>query len=179
MSSLFLTAIFAAVLAQGGQTAPPPNCSGAPHRQFDFWIGTWDVVSNPQAPPSALQISGTNIISAEYDGCVIVERWQGSGFTGSSYNVYDRTRGEWHQTWVDSSGGLHHYRGGLKDGHMILHGETPLPGGARFAGRRTIRLTYSPLGADKMRQLGEALMADGSWTVSYDLIYSRKKTKTQ
>ena len=33
------------------QTPPPaapraPPCADAPHRQFDFWVGSWDVTPN-------------------------------------------------------------------------------------------------------------------------------------
>ena len=24
--------------------SPPQNCSTAEHREFDFWVGTWDVI---------------------------------------------------------------------------------------------------------------------------------------
>lgn len=181
MLSLLVSIVLAAMLVQGEQpaqpAAAPQDCSKASHREFDFWVGTWDVVPNPQAVPSALQLHGTNIIAKEHDGCVIVERWEGSGFTGSSYSIYDRTRGEWHQTWVDSSGGLHQYWGGLKSGNMVLVGDAPMPAGARFAGRRTVRMTYFPMGPDKLRHLGEVCLPDGSWSVNYDLMYTRRKVK--
>ena len=96
--------------------------------------------------------------------------------TGSSFNIYDRSTGEWVQTWVDSTGGLHHYRGRLVDGNMVFHGDVPLPPGAKFAGRRTVRLTFFKLGPDKVRQLSESFMPDGTWTVNYDLIYVRRPT---
>jgi hypothetical protein len=39
-----------------------------------------------------------------------------------------------------------------------------------------VRLTFYPLGADKVRQFSEALNADGTWSVNYDLIYTRRTT---
>jgi hypothetical protein len=157
--------------------APPPyQCTGPVHQQFDFWLGDWDVV--PNTPSSAAPARpGRNVITKEYGGCVVVERWDGAGLTGSSFNIYDRSRDEWVQTWVDSSGGLHHYRGRLQDGKMVFSGEVPLPPGAKFAGRRTVRLTFFKLGPDKVRQLSESLMPDGSWTVNYDLIYTRRASR--
>jgi hypothetical protein len=103
-----------------------------------------------------------------------MENWDAPGQTGQSFNLYDRTSKRWHQTWVDSNGGLHEYWGGLKDGNMVFMGQVPLPPGARFAGRHTVRLTFFPLGADRVRQFSEALGPDGTWSVSYDLIYTRR-----
>ncbi len=57
---------------------------------------------------------------------------------------------------------------------MVFTGEVPLGPAARFAGRRTIRLTFFPLGPDKVRQFSEALNMDGTWSVNYDLIYTRR-----
>ena len=177
----FLLVVLALLAQSPGTPAQPPpkprDCSDPVHQQFDFWVGEWDVVPNgrPLAPG---QKPMTNIVTKEYGGCVVVERWDGAQLTGSSFNIYDRTRGQWSQTWVDSSGGLHQYWGSLtKDGAMLFQGEVPLPGGAQFAGRRTIRLTFFPLGPDKLRQLSEAYMADGSWTVNYDLMYTRRSKK--
>ena len=110
---------------------------------------------------------------------MIVENWDdGQGGTGQSFNLYDRARQRWQQTWVDSGGGLHEYWGGLKDGNMVYVGEVPLPPAARFQGRRTVRLTFFPLGPDKVRQFSESLGSDGTWSINYDLIYTRRaKTK--
>ena len=79
---------------------------------------------------------------------------------------------------MDNGGGLHEYWGGLKDGSMVLEGEIPLPPASRFQGRRTIRVTFMPIGPDKMRQFSESLNMDGTWSANYDLIYTRRaKTK--
>ncbi len=182
-----------AVIPFDQQTAPsappvPPkpfDCSALVHRQFDFWLGDWDVVTNPAtAPPAtapaggASQKPGHNVITSIDGGCVLLESWTAQGQTGHSFNIYDRTRQQWHQTWVDNSGGLHEYWGGLKDGNMILTGEVPLGPQSRFAGRRTIRVTFFPMGPDKLRQFSEALSMDGTWSVNYDLIYTRRPGTT-
>ena len=50
---------------------------------------------------------------------MLIENWDDRpGGTGQSFNIYDRVRKQWHQTWVDSKGGLHEYWGGLEDGNM-------------------------------------------------------------
>lgn len=155
--------------------APPPkpfDCTAPAYRQFDFWIGDWDVV--PNGALSATAAPSTNTIAVLDGGCVLMENWATQGQTGHSFNIYDRASQRWHQTWVDSGGGLHGYWGGLKDGNMVFMGEVPLGPGSRFAGRRTVRLTFFPMGPDKVRQFSEALNMDGTWSVNYDLIYTRR-----
>lgn len=161
--------------------APKPfDCSAPEHRQFDFWIGEWDVVPNPATipagtpPPPAGQKPGRNVIEKAHNGCVLIENWMATGQTGQSFNLYDRTSKRWHQTWVDSSGGRHEYWGELKNGNMVFAGEIPLGPASRFAGRRVVRLTFFPMGPDQVRQFLEALNMDGTWSVSYDFIYTRR-----
>ena len=191
---LALYALLLSLLTSPTQTpqpaAPPPkpfDCAAPAHRQFDFWVGEWDVVPNAGATGATGATAGatgaprkpaTNIIEKAHNGCVIVENWDdGVGGTGQSFNVYDRTKKRWQQTWVDSTGGLHEYWGELRDGNMVYIGEVPLPPAARFQGRRTVRLTFFPLGPDKVRQFSESLNVDGTWSVNYDLIYTRRTTK--
>lgn len=169
------------------QSAPPKpfDCSAPEHRQFDFWVGAWDVVPNPDNRPAnaPLPLPGqqpaSNVVERAHNGCVIIENWDDrQGGTGQSFNVFDRTTRRWHQTWVDSNGGLHQYWGEFKDGKMVFLGEVPLPAASRFQGHRTIRLSFIPMGPDTVRQFSESLNVDGTWSVNYDLIYTRRaKTK--
>ena len=140
------------------------------HRQFDYWLGTWDVRPNgapPGTPPA------TNVITKIHNGCVILESWTAPGQTGQSFNIYDRAAGKWHQTWVDSTGGLHEYWGGPVDGNMTYEGDIPAPPGQ--SGRMHVRLTFFKRPDGTVRQLSERT-ADGgkTWTVNYDLIYTKR-----
>ena len=181
-----LTPVILALSLQAPAALPPApkpfDCSGSEYRQFDFWVGTWDVVPNPASsvPPASPATSSqgppaSNVVERAHDGCVLVENWDDrSGSTGRSLNIYDRASRRWHQTWVDSSGGLHEYWGELVDGRMLFMGQVPLPANAAFQGRRTVRLSFTPMGPDKVRQLSESLKSDGTWSVNYDLIYTRR-----
>ena len=54
------------------------------------------------------------------------EHWHGNGgVEGRSVNAYDEARGCWHQTWMDSTGGVLLLDGGLQDGAMVLVGRAP------------------------------------------------------
>lgn len=126
------------------------------------------------APPGA-PVS-ENILTLEYDGCVLLEHWTAAnGGTGSSFNIFDTSRQRWYQTWVDSSGGLHEYSGNPDDhGNLVFHAELAPPAGN--SARVHTRMSFLKISADQVRQLIESTSDGGkTWTVNYDLIYSRRK----
>lgn len=165
--------------APAAAPAPPPlpRCDRPEHRQFDYWVGEWDV--RPAGQPDTAATPLGNVVRLEDDGCVVTEHWTTPRMTGRSVNLFDRTRGQWHQTWVDSTGGLHEYWGAANaDGDLVFHGTTPVA--AADNARQTVRLTFFNLGPDRrapgrIRQFSEVLDADGRWTTSYDLIYTRRQ----
>jgi len=145
--------------------SPATPCSAPAHREFDFWLGDWNVTG-----PKGV-IAGTNSISREYGGCVLHERYDtGRGYSGESFNIYDGPRRVWHQTWVDSSGLLLLLEGGLKDGKMVLEGSASSPDGR--ATRH--RITWTPNPDGSVRQLWESTNAAGEWTVAFDGKYTRR-----
>jgi hypothetical protein len=158
------------VMAQQSTPATPASrCAAAQHRQFDFWIGEWEVHD-----PSGKRV-GENRITRIHDGCALLEEWRGNGgVTGSSLNVFDRDRQSWHQTWVDSSGGLLMLEGGLADGAMSLRGESVEAGPPR---KRTLqRIRWEPQADGRVRQLWEASADEGkTWSTAFDGWYTRKK----
>jgi hypothetical protein len=156
--------------APASSPAPAPApCTAPEYRQFDFWIGNWDV-----RDPSG-QVVGTNRITREYDGCVLQEHWEARGpvkQTGSSFNTYSVPGKHWHQTWVDSTGGLLLLDGGLQDGSMLLTAEMPARVGTGMV-RHRIRFTPRPDGT--VRQFWEVSRDGGStWTANLDRIYVRR-----
>lgn len=163
-----VTASAAPAAAQQESRPSPPNCAAEEHRQFDFWIGTWDVFD-----PDGQQI-GMNVITMDLNGCVLHESWQSltSPHRGHSYNIYDRSTGGWHQTWVDNSGLLLQLDGGLVDGSMVMEGATR---GAD--GQETLnRITWTPRDDGTVRQLWEMSDDDGeTWRVAFDGRYVRRE----
>jgi len=143
-------------------SAPP--CSTAEHRQFDFWVGDWNV-RDPQG-----QFAGTNLITKEFGGCVLQEHWVAGNMQGGSFNIYSPGSRQWHQTWVDSNGTLLVLDGEFKEGKMTLRGE-----GKR--GDRPIqhRISWEPLPDGRVRQFWEASSDEGkTWNVAFDGFYERK-----
>jgi len=151
------------VQAQGTGASVP--CSAAEHRQFDFWLGDWNVLT------PAGQQAGTNSITREMNGCVLHEHWLGSrGGAGESFNIYDAARQVWHQTWVDGSGTLATLEGGLEGANMVLKGKARGQAGEPL----TTRITWTPLSDGRVRQLWEQSPDGTSWKTLFDGYYTKK-----
>ena len=151
-------------------TPPPtPGCSSEVHRQFDFWIGEWEVF-NPEGKKV-----GENTITKVLDGCALHENWKSeSPFRGNSYNIYDASRGVWHQSWVDNTGTLLQLEGGIKGGAMELMGVT-LSDKGRLLNR--IRWTQEE---EHVRQVWQVSQDDGeNWNTIFDGLYKLKQQQSK
>ena len=138
----------------------------AENRQFDFWLGEWEVHDHLGNPV------GKSRIESVENGCIILENWSGSQ-TGRSMNFYDPALKKWRQTWVDATGLVSEFSGEYSDGALRLTGETHVPG-------RTVlrRLTFTDLGNQRVRQFSEASLDGGkTWQTNYDFTYSRPDKK--
>ncbi|HVJ73232.1 MAG TPA: hypothetical protein VNB03_04325 [Casimicrobiaceae bacterium] len=156
-------ALACAALASATAVAAP--CDTPAFREFDFWLGDWNV----HTPDGKL--AGVNRIEREYGGCVLHERYDtGKGYRGESLNIHDATRKRWHQTWVDSGGTLLLLEGGLVGGSMVLEGRTLGEDGKSTQHR----ITWTPNLDGSVRQLWESTDTDGRWTVAFDGRYTRK-----
>jgi hypothetical protein len=163
--ALTLWTLFGTPTLRAETDAPAKPCSSPPHRQFDFWLGTWNVTQ-------AGKIAGQNKIESILNGCAVMESWKGAGgVTGHSLNIYDATRDVWHQTWVDSSGSLLTLEGRFKNGAMVLEGVVVADKGVKSQQR----ITWTAPSADEVRQLWQSSTDGGkSWKTEFDGRYSRQ-----
>ena len=116
------------------RAAPGEPCRTGHYRDFDFWLGDWDVVS----PPGSVPVVGTNRIRSEVDGCVVAEYWAGTGgLHGWSLNAYDPRTGQWNQHWVAEGGMNLRMSGGLVGNAMVMAGPRQTPNGAIVIDRTT------------------------------------------
>lgn len=159
--------VAAASLAPLYAEDPPPPCSAEQHRQFDFWIGEWEVHRADGV------MAGTNTIRSILGGCVLAENWTSAkGNSGKSFNIYAAKDGRWHQTWVDDSGTLLEIAGGLSDGKMVMNGE----GKARDGADVKHRITWELLDDGRVRQHWQVSRDGGeSWNDAFLGFYSRKE----
>lgn len=138
-------------------------------REFDFWVGEWDVY-NPQG-----QQTGTSVILRFAGGCGILENWTDRfGGTGKSLNFYDEEAGKWFQYWIGAKGGPLRYSGIYKDKAIRYEGES-----VSKDGKRTLmRLTFFNVDANTVRQFAETSNDEGkTWTTSYDFKYVRRRAQ--
>ncbi|HEY2558296.1 MAG TPA: hypothetical protein VGI48_01135 [Caldimonas sp.] len=171
-------AVVAAVIAAGGWVSNPgvayaqatvtgTSCQSVEHRQFDFWVGHWEVYV-----PSGKK-AGENRIQVIADGCALLEEWSGGGgVTGKSLNIYDTGDRHWHQTWVDNSGTLLMLTGGFAERSMVMAMTGPSP----IDPAKTVqqRITWTPAADGSVRQLWESSVDAGrTWTVLFDGRYVR------
>ncbi len=146
------------------QPTPPPACTAPEFRQFDFWLGKWNVTN----PRLGRQV-GTSEVTRVSGGCAIREEWRSSnGVHGMSINYYDAADRKWHQDWVGSDGTILHLRGDFTGKAMILSSEsntaqnhTPLN-----------RISWTLLDAGKVKQEWASSSDNGAtWKVSFAGIY--------
>jgi hypothetical protein len=167
MRPVFACALSLACCATLLSAQPPqrPTCDAPEHRQFDFWIGDWEVLDAEGKP------QGTNRIESILDGCVLRESWEGAGGSvGHSFNTYDRTSGQWHQTWVDNGGSLLQLDGGLEEGAMVLRGT----GVSRDGGDLLHSITWTPLDDGRVKQHWQMSRDGGeTWTDAFVGFYGR------
>lgn len=146
--------------------AAPRGCTGSTYRQFDFWVGDWDVL-DPKG-----NLAGTNLIRPILGRCVLHENWAGKGgVKGESFNGFDVKRNVWHQTWMDASGGVLMLEGAFIDGSMTLSDRT-LPGKADP--NAVNEITWTPNADGSVRQHWRASKDGGkTWTTAFDGRYVR------
>jgi len=155
-----------------GQKTP---CTSDPvYRQFDFWIGEWEVYAKNGKK------AGDSKIDLILDSCIILENWksasisQGVQYAGKSFNTYNSTTKQWQQTWVDNVGGSTEFLEGHFENNKMTFLTKPFQFNKDTVAIR--RLTFYNLDPNKVRQHGEISKDKGAtWSTEYDLEYRRKK----
>ena len=138
--------------------APPANPCAAPEfRQFDFWVGHWDVYD-----AKGNQVANS-LIEKVY-GCGIRENWRPfKGAGGGSLNIFVPQTGKWEQFWIDSGGSRALFVGGWNGKSMVIEGKWGGP---------LVRISYTANADGSVRQFGEQSTDEGkTWAKSFDLLY--------
>jgi hypothetical protein len=161
-----MRAAFAFMLLLAGLAAHAGKCDTAEHRQFDFWIGRWDVTDHGK-------VIATSVIERIADGCALLENYtQADGYSGKSINFYDAALKRWRQQWADSSGNSSEWQGELREGAMRFDGEAHRGDGVRV----TRNMTFTPLADGSVRQASDRSPDGGkTWLPGYDFVYVRKQ----
>jgi hypothetical protein len=92
----------------------PCNCCSDQHKQFDFWVGEWEVYDHRDT------LVGKNTILKLQGNCLLQENWTSKTMTGTSYNWYNQTDSTWNQVWVDNQGYQLELKGKFRNGRMVM-----------------------------------------------------------
>jgi len=159
---VLLAGLSEAAPAEAPIPTPPPTCSSPAYRQFDFWVGEWEV-----SRPGSDEVVARSLIEKLYHGCALRENWMPlKGSPGGSLNVYRSKTGEWRQVWTDSGNEVHEYRGRWTGKAMEFEGEAK---DAADLGRK-VRMTFEPMSDGSVVQTGYQ-WSDKGWALEYQFTY--------
>ena len=155
-----------AAAAATTSTATAGACSASEHRQFDFWVGHWDVY-----PTGTNKLVAHSLIERLYGGCAIRENWMPlGGAGGGSLSSYVPEARQWKQTWVDSHAARVDFTGGYARGAMVLTGFWRDVAGPGKSG--LVRMTYTRGSDGSVRQKGDMSTDRGRhWSAAFDFTY--------
>jgi len=138
--------------------------SDQPERQFDFWLGEWDVSWGEDG-------WGTNHVLRIMNNKIIQENFSTPDLQGMSVSSYDRERGVWCQTWVDNNGSYLDFTGKFDEGRMTLTRDAIVRGEAFKQ-----RMVWYNIEEDQFDWNWERSDDGGTtWRVMWQIKYKRKK----
>ena len=163
----FLIAAFhtCCCLALDAPASKPLPCSAPAYREFDFWLGEWDVFEEGGSVKEA-QVT----VSPVQNNCGLREQYNGvDGSGGESLSMYDPSAAEWQQTWLSNRGQIVVIHGNLQGQAMMLSGTDHTRGGHRL-----VRGVWKPESAG-VRETAETSSDDGkTWTPWFDLSFRKR-----
>lgn len=170
---LFILFLFAypgqSAIADSGKSIRN-GCATAAHRQFDFWLGDWEIYESedPDGPPI-----GTANVSRIVGGCALSERYlQDDGLRAESIISYDAVSRKWQQTWVTNGGSLMIVSGNVNEGVMTLEGES-----RRGNGTVKLQRVFWRKHSDHIREWAVESEDGGvTWTPAFDVLFRRIST---
>jgi hypothetical protein len=103
------------------------KCNAPAGRDFDFWIGTWDLRVRQRIGIEGDEYRdgrAVSIVRPILDGCVLLEEFDGDQLprpvVGISVSTFNSRTGRWQQTWVDNSANNMVFQGGYAGDHMEM-----------------------------------------------------------
>ena len=112
---LFLLIIFFVKSTLAITPADSSYCNSAEARQFDFWIGNWNIDQKIiQKDGTWLETKARDSVFSILKGCAIEEHWNGDvqffwagmkepkPLEGFSIRYYDTSEKKWHIKWMDN-----------------------------------------------------------------------------
>ncbi len=166
-------------------TGTAERCSEPAAREFDFWLGDWDIRQQIlQQDGGWREFPAVTSVRTALDGCALVENWSGevlffwngmhepAPMRGFSIRSYDPSSGWWAIYWMDTLSPQFGapYTGTIKDGQGQFFREWDTPQGARKG-----RITFETTGKDAV-SWSLSLSSDGgdSWATIWTMAMQRR-----
>lgn len=144
-------------------TQRPSACASADERQFDFWVGEWDVSGTGYTA-----VVAESTITLADEGCLVLENWRPfANGHAHSISVYDQTNHRWRQYYAGAGIAPTEYTG-VMDSEGVLRFDVDNSSPAR-------RMNYQRIDANTVRQWGEQYDdITRVWSTTWDLTYRRR-----
>jgi ketosteroid isomerase-like protein len=145
-------------------------CSTPEHRQFDFWVGDWEVIDlDNNTKDSHVRVE------LILDSCVLHEQYDAvNGHRGESFSIYDATRHLWHQSWVTNQGSMLEIAGNLDGGAMVLSGTDHTDNGKE----RQVRGMWKPVGGGVQETAVRSVDGGKTWQPWFNLMFRPSSSET-
>lgn len=129
-------------------------------RDFDFWLGDWQVTQSGQ-------YAGRNNITSILGGCAVYEQWtSASGVIGKSFNYYDPAFDHWRQIWIDDAGNIIEFTGVAREGGIYYTAETLADDVVTHH-----KFEFTQNGDGSVRQFWRTSADKVTWTTIWDGLY--------
>jgi tetratricopeptide (TPR) repeat protein len=140
-----------------------PCQKDAAYRQFDYWLGEWDVeIGGQLAARSSIQLI--------LGDCTVFENYEqlDGTYAGKSFSLWNARQSRWEQRYVDTTGASREWFGKLEGERMVFY--------LRVDANAIQRMTYTREGPDRVRQTID-VSRDGekSWSTAFDGLYIRRR----
>ena len=158
-----LAAVFVAALSFAQTPAAAPT-SVPVNKEFDFWIGDWEVTGSDGA------VLGWSRIIAQPGGRVLHEIWSDAkGGGGNGWLAHNAGTGEWRYLYASRDGSFAELLGGVVGGRLVLAGTgNPLAKPAR-----QLRIVWEARPEGTVRQTMEQSPDGTAWSPAFDGTYRK------
>ena len=155
---------------------------GPESRQFDFWIGEWDVLNRNRPPEESRWYDtgmATDRIYPVAGGCGIVEHWRGDAYgeflVGFSLRAFNPDTRQWDLVLLWPSNGLPRF-GELRGGFRHARGEFYSRGIGPQGDTTFTRFTFSDITPETvMWQDGASADGGRSWSSTWIMEFTRRE----
>lgn len=147
-----------------------PCSTNSKHREFDFWIGEWNVFQS-----GTTNLVGHSKVQNTSGDCTLLESWTSATgpYTGKSLNFYNESSEKWEQHWIGSMADIGINNSGVySEGAMRFNKDTQNPDGSMTL----THFNFHNLPNGQVRQHLENSTDNGkTWQTAFDFTYVRKK----